>query len=704
MRPTVMALAMGAALLTQAPAQARITRLEIIKVEPAFGGRTFGNAGAFERVTGIARGEVDPKSPANAIIQDIALAPRNARGMVEYATEIDILRPADQAKSNDLLLFNILNRGNKGAQTLFNADAAGTAAQINNVEVPGDGWLQRQGYTLIWFGWQHDVLAGDGRMRFMPPVAKNPDGSPVTGTVRSEIIVQAPANSVNISTGWFPAMSTDSYPTVSTDNRAKLADGFLPTLTVRQRESAPRVEIPAEQWSFSDCTTSSDKKLCLQGGFQPGRIYEIIYRAKNPVVGGLGFAAARDLASFLRAKDKDDAGTPNPVAHGKDVKTIVMGSSQSGRFVRSMIALGFNKAEAGGRAFDGALPHIGGGLMPLNVRFSQPSRAWGSVVDRMFPAYDFPFTYARQTDPLTGRTQGLLDRCTADNTCPKIFHAATALEIWDGRQSLGFTDPLGTKDVADPPGVRSYIMASTQHSAAALPLATKAPFGACVQQPNPNPHTWTMRALLTDFAAWIVEDKRPPASNVPRIADATLVAADAVRFPAVPATSYGGVERPAMRYLGATNPLHVYDRGPQYRPADTSGIETIVPPKIGTAAYGVLVPQVDADGNDLAGIRSLFQLVPIGTYTGWNQYRADWFPDQPCTLVGSFVPFAATKAERIAAGDPRLSLEERYPTPGAYITAMRIATDKLISARFLLPDDAARLVAEAEAKGVRSGP
>jgi hypothetical protein len=340
----------------------------------------------------------------------------------------------------------------------------------------------------------------------------------------------------------------------------------------------------------------------------------------------------------------------------------------------------------------------------MNIRWAMVGRAWGSAVDHRYPAYDFPFSYARQSDPLTGRTQGVLDRCSADNTCPKIFHAATALEIWDGRQGLGLTDPMGTKDVADPPNVRSFIMASTQHGPANLPLPVKAPFGVCMQQGNPTPHVWTMRALLNAFTLWVRDDRAPPASIVPHIADGTFVAPDQVRFPDVPATSYGGTERPAMRMLLRNNPLHVFDRGPQYNPADSSGIETIIPPRERPGSYGVLVPQVDADGNDLAGVRPVNVQVPIGTYTGWNVFRDDLFADEACELTGSFVPFAATKAERVAAGDPRLSLEERYPTKAAYVRAVREATDRLITARMLLPEDGFRLITEAETGGVRAAP
>ncbi len=675
------------------PALARIVRIDITRTEPAFGGRSFGAAGAFEHLTGRAYGEVDPAAPGNAVIQDIALAPRNAVGLVEYSTDVEIVRPVDPARGNGTLLFNILNRGNKGALGLFNADVPPAAAGINRLESPGDGWLQAQGHTLVWFGWQADVLPGDGRMTFTVPAARNLDGSPVTGVVRAELVVQtAPATTLNLSSGWFTGMTHASAPTVSTDNRTPLTDGFLPTLTVRGAENEARAPIASTEWRFGGCDTPNDTQICYPAGFQPGKLYELIYRAKDPPVMGLGFAAARDLGTYLKGQ----------AAPG--TKAIVMGTSQSGRFIRSMIALGFNQGEDGHPVFEGALPHIGGGLMPLNLRFGQPGRAWGQQVDHLYPAYDFPFTYARQTDPLTGRTQGLLDRCEATQSCPLIFHAATALEIWEGRQSLGLTDPLGTKDAPEPANVRTFIMASTQHAPPALPLPTATPFPLCAQQPNPNPHTWTMRALLAALTAWVRDGTTPPASVVPRIAEATLVAPDEVRFPFIPSNRYGGVDRPAMRYTGAVSALHVLDFGPDYRAGDSAGVITLEPPRAGAAGYGVLVPQVDADGIDLAGVRDVYVRAPIGTYTGWNAFRPDRFRGNFCNFSGSFVPFAATKAEREAAGDPRPSLEERYPTRDAYVAAVRGAGEALVAQRMMLPEDAQRLVVEAQRDGVRAGP
>jgi hypothetical protein len=680
-----LAIGLAAVASMTAEAEARITHLEITKTEAAFGGQSFGETGAYEHLTGRVTGELDPADPANSGIQDINLAPRNARGMVEYVTNIELLKPADTARGNRILFFEVNNRGNKLAPGSFNAGVAGGVAERNALSSAGDGWLMRLGYTMVWFGWEMDVRPGLSRVGMPPIVAHNHDGSPVTGLVRSEIITPVPATSVPISLSQqiqnYPIDSYDSYPSASTDNSAPFADGFLPTLTVRTREEDAREPIPNSAWSFGTCDqsgalTPDEKHLCYRGGFKPGHLYELIYRAKDPTVGGLGFAAARDLGAFLRNSDKDDSGTANPVFR-TDNLAIIEGSSQSGRMIRSLLALGFNRDETGRRVFDGAFPHIGGGLMPLNIRFGQPVRAWGEQTDHLYPAYDFPFTYARLTDPLTERTEGLFDRCDATDTCPKLFHVATALEMWEGRQSLGLTDPLGRTDVADPANVRTYIMASTQHGAAPLPLAAHAPFGNCQQQPNPNPQIWTMRALMTAFTAWVRE---------------------------IPANFYGEVDRPAVSPLRIYDTLHVLDFGPLYRAEDSSGVIVREPPKVGSGSYGILEMQVDADGNDLAGIRSAFLQTPIGTYTGWNLGRKDRFEDGMCNLQGSFIPFAATKAERIAAADPRLSIEERYPTKDAYLAAFKKAADDLVAKRFLLPDDADSLVKTAETEGVRNAP
>ena len=706
------AIGLLASTISASLAEARITQIEILKSEPAYSGAAFGDVGRYEHLVGRVAGELDPADPANAIIQDVNLAPRNARGMVEYTTEIELLKPEDIARGNRILLFEVNNRGNKLAPGNFNEGVGGTLAERNGLTSPGDGWLLRQGYTMVWFGWEMDVLPGMNRVRMPPIVAHNHDGSPITGVVRSEIIAPAPAANLPISMSQqilnYPADSYDSYPTASLDNQTPAADGFLPTLTVRAREQDPREPIANSEWSFGVCepgkpASPDDRHICYSAGFQPGRLYELIYRAKDPTVGGLGFAATRDLGAFLRNSVHDDSGHANPVYRPDNLATLE-GASQSGRMIRSFLALGFNQDEAGLRVFDGAYPHIGGGLMPLNVRFGQPVRAWGEQVDHLYPAYDFPFTYAKLIDPLTLRTQGLFDRCAATDTCPRLFHVATALEMWEGRQSLGLTDPLGQRDVADPPNVRTFIMASTQHGVALLPLSKHAPFGNCQQQPNPNPQLWTMRALLTALTAWVRDNEAPPDSATPRISEGTLVPPDQVHFPEIPANSYGGVARPATSPLRTYDTLHPLDFGPLYRPGDSSGIIAREPPLVRSGSYGVLEMQVEADGNDIGGLRSAFLQTPIGTYTGWNLGRKDRFENGLCNLQGSFIPFAATRAERLATGDPRLSIEERYPTIETYVAAFEKAVADLVAKRYLLSEDAKLLVERARQEGIRTAP
>src|SRR6266851_1087885 len=466
-------------------AEAKIIEIVITRVEsPAFGGASFGEVGQIEKLVGTAYGEVDPRDRRNAIIQDIELAPRNERGMVEYSADVYILKPIDMARSNRVILYDVPNRGNKLAMSLsFNMNVA-NANDPTTAADAGDGFLQKQGYIVVWSGWQADVLPGASRLTMRVPIGRHKGGSPITGTVRSEFAVPAAATTLNLSSGTFTGMTHASYPTVSTDNQAPLADGFMPTLTVRAHERDLRVLVPNAQWAFGSCpdgihVTPSATQICLLGaGFQPGRLYELLYRATDPLVIGLGYAGIRDLISFLKHEDDDDEGNANPLrltresSDGEDhekLHAIMTGSSQSGRNIRTFLHLGFNEDEDGRMAFDAAFPLIGGGRAAFNSRFSQPGRAWGYVGDHLYPAYQFPFTYARTHDPITRRTAGVLDRCLESDTCPRIFHFATALEVWEGRQSLGLTDPLGTHDVRDPDFVRTYIQTSTQHAPSAFP-------------------------------------------------------------------------------------------------------------------------------------------------------------------------------------------------------------------------------------------
>ena len=756
MKPRTALLLTGFAVALAPAARARITRI-VYTSTPAFGGQSFGAVGTFDKLVGTAFGEVDPKDPRNAIIQDIELAPRNARGMVEYSADIYVIKPHDMTKGNRILFYNVHNRGNKGGLNTFNLGVqgnplppAGNGCGQNDPVGAGDGFLQNMGYTIIWSGWQPDVLPGNCRMTAKVPVAHNRDGSTITGVVRSELKLSpgatAPVVVQNLSAGHFTDGTHAPYATVSTDNRKPLADGFVPTLTRRLHVNDPRVAIPNDQWFFaSSCTGAggvvpSETQICLPAGFQPGVLYELIYRAKDPTVLALGWAGMRDLISFFKHARQDDAGTANPLFlepqagdrqddddegddDGGSARTragtlaVFEGSSQSGRSMRTFLHLGFNEDEHGRIVFEGAYPHIGGGRLPMNTRFSAPGRAWGYTVDHLYPAYEFPFTYQTTHDPLTGQTDGILDRCRRTQTCPKIFHVATALEIWEGRQSLGFTDPSGKRDLPDAKNTRSYIMASTQHGSAAFNPKTGPAFGDCEQQTNPNPQAETMRALWVAFTNWVKDGKEPPPSTKPRIDDGTFVPPEKVNFPAIPANNYANLspdgpadttKRPAVRWQHVATPLHVLDYGPLFNGLDETGVITIEPPHEGKDAYGVRVPQVDADGNDLGGVRDVTVQAPLGTYTGWNMGAPPASPGMPgrfedglCSLSGSYIPFAQTRAERTATGDGRPSLEERYPTHQDYVNAVTAAANRLVRSRFLLQADADRLIQQAANGSIR---
>lgn len=357
----------------------------------------------------------------------------------------------------------------------------------------------------------------------------------------------------------------------------------------------------------------------------------------------------------------------------------------------------------------------------MNVRFATPARGWGYSIDHLYPAYEFPFSYMPTHDPITRQTGGVLKRCLETETCPKIFHVASALELWEGRQSLGFTDTLGKRDLGEPGFIRHYIMASTEHSPPAFDPVKGPTFADCEQQQNPNPQTETLRALWVAFTDWVKDGVQPPPSSAPRVKDGTLVRAADLIFPSIPPNDYPNQSpagptprplgaRPRVRFEHLVNELRVLDFGPGFDARDESGIISVEVPAERGEAYGVLVPQIDADGNDVAGIRSVTLRAPLATYTGWNMGRPDRtvgevsipgrFGDGLCPLSGSYIPFPPTEAERLANGDPRPSIQSRYGDHAGYVAAVRAAAAELVAERFLLPEDAERLIGEAEAGGV----
>jgi hypothetical protein len=649
--------------------EARVTRIVVEKREsPAYNGKVFGKAGQYELLTGHFTGELDPKDPHNAIITDINLAQRNAHGLVEYTGTFAIAKPIDMSKASGVLLYSVANRGR------------------GNPEPTNDG------HVSVVSGWQGDVAARDDNQTIAVPIAKNADGSPVTGPITAEFI-DPPAGSHTFALA--SAVSAIEY-------QLPLAlDTSKATLTKRAAEDGPRTPIPSSDWAFADCSkvpfpgTPDAKHICAKDGFDPTQMYELIYVAKDPLVLGIGFAATRDLNSFLRYSDKDAEGNANPVA--KRIKWgISEGNSQSGNFLRTYIHLGFNQDEANRIVWEGANPHIAGRQLAMNFRFAVA----GGTSKLNEPGSDAVLWWSDYPDVARNRpTAGMLDRCKATNTCPKIIETFGGLEFWGLRMSPNLVGTDAKEDIPLPANVRRYYFPATTHGGGrgGFNVAAGAPPNGCVLPANPNPESDTLRALRAALVDWVTKGAEPPASAYPKLHPSTgepgkLVAANhaAIGFPVIP-----GKPLPD----GALNPVYDYDFGPDFRYNDLSGIITKAPPVIRTA-LPTLVPATDADGNDLGGVPSVLRQVPLGTYTGWNLTANGFMKGQWCGLNGGYIPFAGTRAERMASGDPRLSLEERYGTHEHYVELVKAAAAKAVAERFLFQEDADKLIAQAEASNV----
>jgi hypothetical protein len=630
--------------------QADIVRLEVEGTTPAFEGRTFGDVGVYELVKARAYGELDPKDPRNAVIADIDLAPKNDRGKVEYSTEVQILRPADPSRGNHRLFFEVLNRGNKLSLKDFNDAPSGNS--VSTKDAAGNGFLFERGYAVVWAGWQSgkNVAEGNSRMMARIPEARSPNSQPVTGRViMSSIFNNANNNKVEL-----------LFAPV--DMRAEDAK-----VLVHNSSTDKPVELPRDAWSFMDEKNVQIKRdHPFLAKYDAGAQYDVVYTAKDPDISGVGFAITRDVASFLR-NDQSDA---NPLK-GQIRYALAQGTSQSGRMLKGFIYDGFNEDESGRMVFEGINPNISGSHgMALNERFGD-ANATGRAYERHANAkIEFPVTYAVRTDPLTGKTDGIFARCLQSKTCPKLIHTDSGNEAWGKAASLVTTDGMG-HDIDLPENVRVYYIASTQHDP-----AQKVERSYCQQQTNPNRWQPILRALWVGLDGWATAQIDPPASAYPRIADGTLA-------PAVPQNLLGFPEIPGVTYNGMINKIGVLD---------TSALPyTYVEGRY----YNVLAPRTDADGNDLGGIRSVDVAVPRGTYTGWALRRAGFAENEECQLNGQFIPLAATREERLAKGDPRRSIQERYPTPGGYIRNVSAAAEELVDRRYLLPDDAEMAIAAA---------
>jgi hypothetical protein len=677
------------------PAAAAAPQMTLtVSATEAFPG-SWGSVGAYEKVTGTIAGEVDPKDRHNAIIQDLALAPVNSRGLVEYKADFVLIKPKDMTKANGVLRYDAPNRGN-------------ILTLVDPVATPSDAEYLERGYSLLYSAWQGDVpKSSPARLTLSVPVAKNSDGSSITGPYRAELIISSAVPSVSLPNGVFNG-SMIPYAPASLDNTLP---GY--TLTRRIKETDPRILVPASDWKFADCNTTTNPfpgtadgtKVCAKGGFDPNYLYELVYVAKDPKVMGVGLAALRDTIGFFRKATADAAGTPNPLA-GRIRYAIGQGTSQSGNAMKTFLHLGFNEALDGGKVFEGLYAHVAARQTNINTRFAVPGGGGAIRTDHTAFGQTAPRGLAADyRDDVAGRTGGVMTRCAASNTCPKFFLGLSGTEFWQLQGSPVLTDAYGLRDIAQPDNARIYYYSSTQHggnggtaSITYAPSAGVYPLGTVAQ------HVDTFRALFIDLEDWVVRGTEPPASQVPKIADGTLVRPSQVVFPAMKGVTWpvAGVQTaiPEFQYLGRYNGYSLLDFGPLYIAQDETGIATQLPPYYTGKDYAILVPQVDAStGNTKSGIRSVAVRAPLGTNLEFNPVPNPLFGEN-VSLTGAYIPFHKTEATRVAAGDTRPSLQSLYGTQAGYVAAVTTAANDLVAQRFLLRRDADRLINQAAGAAV----
>lgn len=687
-----------------APAShAGVTQINITCVQsPTFGGASFGSVGQYELIQGTFTGEVDPANPQDAVIVDLQHAPRNAKGLVTYSADFQIIRPIKLSQGNHRVIFDLPNRGGATALSTYNNgtgnDRSWCTAGLPAKFTVGDGFLMNEGFTVVDAAW--DITVTPSGSSTSPsfgvsfPVATHRDGSVITGPATEE----------------FDIDFTATAATEPLHYAAASADQSKATLTVRENYGDTPIVIPASGWAYTDSTLTAIKLTngLVFGGpgtYSPTALYEFTYIAKNPLVAGLGFASLRDFATFLRAAKADDSGVANPLAG--DVQAIYTTCvSQPCRTTHDFVLLGFNQPElsrARGRddwgdehsarranqmVFDGMINWIGGGDgIYMNYRFSQPTRTSRQHIARWYPEFQFPFANQASYDPFTGQYRGRLDACARTDTCPKIFELNSENEYYSKGGSMLTTDAEGHDlDLRETPNVRYYQLASVPHGA-----GTAA--GICRQPQNPLNASTTLRALTIDMDEWVTSGTQPPSNRVPTRASGTLV-------PSLPQAGMGFPNIPGVFYNGIMHTGDLFDFGPRFR----EGILDVQPPVLLGTPYRVLVPKTDADGNDIAGIRLPDVSVPLATYTGYA-YRAQVAGDpvpmvDGCDASGQRIPFLETKAQRITAGDPRLSIQERYPDHATYVNKVTAAAQQLQAERLMLEMDVQTYISAAQSASV----
>lgn len=652
---------------TDSKTAGRILRLALDdRRTPAFDGAVFGSAGTYDWLNGRAFCAIDPDHPLNAGIVNLDRAPRNAAGLVEYEVDVALLTPSELARGNGWLFYELVNRGGKRCIHRIN-DAPPVNLPATTADL-GNGYLLNEGYSLLWTAWQGDALPGKGRLQARFPVPTD-GGRPIIGPCTDEIIADGPG-SVRDEV----IQELDERRFVATLSYAAAdLDPAKARLTVRQQERDPRQTPPDLAWRYLD-----DRRVEITrpdpARFDRGAIYEFVFPARDPVVMGIGLASIRDLVHFFRTAARDEAGNANPLApQGRPLirRALGIGLSQSGRALRDFVYQGFNDAGGGRAVFDAVVPVIAGSRRAfVNAAFAQTSRYPRQHEDHWYPGDQFPFAYRPMTDPISGRTDGILERARAAGVCPKVMHVDTESEIWSARASLVVTDCEG-RDIAQPDDVRVYLAAGVPHGSYQPPSAE------VVERPsNPLTYGWLLRALLPALRRWVETGEAPPPSCFPSRAAGTLVtlAEAAARFPAIPGGGFPTV----------MNEVQLRDH-------------TREPPVEGPT-YPSFVVAPDADGNPGDGVLHPVIQAALATYTGWNRRRKGYAEGALYSIAGSRMALPRTAMERQAAGDPRPSIEERYGDRAGYLRRLRAACDGLVERRLLRAEDADLLVAAAEAE------
>jgi hypothetical protein len=652
---------------------AHITQLQVVRLEsPTFGGMTFGSVGPYEKITARAFGAVDPTLPGNALITDVQFAPRNAQGMVEYSMDVVIVKPIDPSKGSGTIFYSVVNRGNETSWATFNQAPPPSKNANTDATGAGTGLLMRRGYTLVWSGWEDPAIIGTNAnlLSASLPIAHNPDSSSIVSKMIVEQIFDN-ATGTDLTLPFAAANLDQRQAYMLVHNHTQFVGGPL----------VNRVTVPTSVWSYVNNKTVRIKRTDpFLAPYDEGAAFEFVFPAKDPIVEGLGFAATRDLISFL----KHDTSAQNPVRNAIQY-ALGRGDSESGRYLKGFLYWGFNADEGGQIVLDGMNPHISGAhAIASNDRFGDANATGRSYQRHLSAKMEFPFTYEVRTNPFNGAVDGIMKRCLASGTCPKIMHTDSGNEPYLKPVSLVTTDGPGNgvtpTDLALPANVRVYTISSTQHGPDAN--ATTTPSGVCQQPGNPNQWAPYVRNLVIELDDWVTRGAAPPDSLHARISDGTLERPSSIpgqNFPVIPGVTYTG----------------------WYNPVDELDKSVLPHMPIPGESYTIMVPKTDPNGNDLPGIRTLDVQVPLATYTGWGLRRAPFAANEDCALTGQYIPFKATAAQR--GSDPRLSIAERYPTFDVYDQQLISAINHTIQDRLLLCEDGTSELARLRQNGATRG-